>query len=199
MYCTHCGSPLRAGDNFCTRCGARIGTAPTAAPQTRRVIVNGVAVSDQELAASAVPIPDGAYWYDPMCGAWGYQGGPCVGFTAPGLRLGGPLRPDASNGNTGVFINGRQLHMNDVLALQRLGPVLPGRYWVDAQGNCGFEGGPAFVNLRTLAAQAAGAGAAGAAGSGGAWSYTSSSGASVAGDGQGNFFYSDANNSWSNW
>ena len=193
MYCSSCGSPARDGDAFCTRCGTRIGAA--AAP-VRRVMINGVQLSEQELAALGVPIPDGAYWYDSACGAWGYQGAQCMGFTTPGLRLGGPLRPDASSGNTGVFVNGRQLHMYDVMALQRLGPVLPGRYWLDAQGNCGFEGGPAFVNLRAAAAQA---GAAGAGGAGGPWSYTSSSGASVAGDGQGNFFYSDANNSWSNW
>jgi hypothetical protein len=197
MYCSNCGSQLRAGDNFCTGCGARIGVAPAPAVQTRRVVINGVAISDQELAAYGIPIPDGAYWYDPMCGAWGYQGGQCLGFTAPGLRLGGPLRPDASNGNTGVFVNGRQLHTYDVMALQRLGPVLPGRYWVDAHGNCGFEGGPAFANLRAAAMQAAGAGAGGAGG--GPWSYTSSFGGTAAGDGQGNFFYSDANNSWSNW
>jgi hypothetical protein len=190
MFCSSCGSPLRDGDRFCTSCGSAI---QVASAQTRRVIINGVQLSDQELAATGVPIPDGAYWYDAVCGAWGYQGGPCAGFTAPGLRVGGPLRADASNGNTGVFVNGRHLHMQDVMALQRLGPVLPGRYWVDAQGNCGFEGGPAFVNLRAAAAQAGGAGA------GGPWSYTSSSGASVAGDGEGHFFYSDKNNSWSNY
>jgi hypothetical protein len=75
--------------------------------------------------------------------------------------------------------------------------VLPGRYWVDAQGNCGIEGGPAFVNLRVAAAQAAGGGAGG--GAGGPWSYTSSFGGTAAGDGQGNYFYSDGNTSWSNW
>jgi hypothetical protein len=28
--------------------------------------------------------------------------------------------------------------------------VLPGRYWLDAQGNVGVEGGPAFMNLAAL-------------------------------------------------
>lgn len=35
-----------------------------------------------------------------------------------------------------------------VNALQQLvGPVRPGRYWLDAYGNAGFEGGPPLVNL----------------------------------------------------
>ncbi len=33
------------------------------------------------------------------------------------------------------------------------GPVAPGRYWLDAQGYAGYEGGPAMVNLRQLASQ----------------------------------------------
>jgi len=94
---------------------------------------------------------NGAYWYDPACGAWGFAGGPTVGFIPAGLDLGGPLQADASGGTTLVFINGRQLPVRDVLALRQLvGPVLPGRYWLDAQGNVGVEGGPAFMNLAAL-------------------------------------------------
>lgn len=60
------------------------------------------------------------------------------------MNIGGPLQPNASNGNTGVFINGRQLHMMDTIAfLQHTGrPAIPGRWWVDAMGNCGMEGNP---------------------------------------------------------
>ncbi len=103
-------------------------------------------------------IPPGAYWYDTLCGAWGLEGGPCRGLIQAGLTLGGPLRADASNGNTGVFINGRQLHLLDVLALQQITMVMPGRYWVDASGNAGFEGGPAMVNLWALASAGASGG-----------------------------------------
>src|SRR6266540_1234336 len=67
------------------------------------------------------------YWYDAMSGAWGYQGGPTAGFTLPGIRLGGMLRADASNGNTGVFINGRELHFQDVIGLRQFCQVvMPG-------------------------------------------------------------------------
>ena len=65
------------------------------------------------------------------------------------MNLGGLLRQEASNGNTGICINGRQLHMMDVLRLQQVVPmVLPGRRWLDAFGNFGCEGGPLYSFLR---------------------------------------------------
>jgi hypothetical protein len=121
----------------------------------RKVYFNRVRLSGEELAALTqkyrIFIRDGSYWYDRMSGAWGIEGGPTLGIGYAGLNLGGPLRADASNGRTGVFINGRQIHEVDKIALSQLGPVIPGRYWVDALGNCGYEGGPAFVNLVYLA------------------------------------------------
>jgi hypothetical protein len=131
--------------------------AQEASPDTtdRRVVVNGVRLPASVLhaleAQYRVRAQKGAYWYDPACGAWGFAGGPTVGFIPAGLDLGGPLQADASGGTTLVFINGRQLPVRDVLALRQLvGPVLPGRYWLDAQGNVGVEGGPAFMNLAAL-------------------------------------------------
>ncbi len=118
---------------------------------------NGLHLSEPQLRmleqAYRTRIPDGRYWYDKLCGAWGLEGGPCCGIIQAGMGLGGPLRSDASGGNTGIFINGRQLQALEVLALQQITIVLPGRYWLDAFGNAGFEGGPALVNLWSLAAQ----------------------------------------------
>ncbi|MGH9901566.1 MAG: hypothetical protein ACRD68_07105, partial [Pyrinomonadaceae bacterium] len=94
-----------------------------------------------------VRIPDGDYWYDRRCGAWGEEGGPTLGFILPGLNLGGRLKANASRGRTGVFVNGRELHRLDVLALQQIMTVYRGRFWVDAHGNGGYEGGPALFNL----------------------------------------------------
>lgn len=137
------------------------------APSDRSVVINGVSLDDATLAALegtyGVVIQDARYWYDPTCGAWGFEGGPGVGLILPGLDLGGPLTADASNGDTGVFVNGRELHQMDVMALMPLvGPVVPGRYWLDAWGYVGLEGGPALVNLVQLAqaqyAQSGGAG-----------------------------------------
>ena len=104
-----------------------------------------------------VRIQDGAYWYDPQSGAWGLQGGPTAGFIVAGLDIGGTLKANASGGRTGVYVNGRALHPQDLAALQQLvGPLQPGRYWLDAQGNAGPEGGPAAVNLVQLARRSQG-------------------------------------------
>ena len=81
----------------------------------------------------------------------------------------------------------------DVLGLQQLGPVWPGRYWVDAQGNVGFEGGPAFANVWLLAAQRLATGTQG----GGPWA-TYAGGGVAMGDGQGGLYAQFGDQSWSN-
>jgi hypothetical protein len=160
-----------------------------------QVIINDFQLSDEDVEALeqryGVRIQDGAYWYDRATGAWGTQGGPTLGWIEAGLGIGGPLKADASRGNTGVFINGRELHMYDVVALQRLGPVYPGRYWVDARGNFGFEGGPALGNLMVAARMS------GAAGGGGPWTVSSSAG-TAGGDGNGFLFFQGGGQFWSN-
>jgi hypothetical protein len=78
-----------------------------------------------------------------MSGAYGWVGGPCTGFLAAGMPLGGgPLAPNAS-GYTGtrVFINGREIHSLDVVGLRNMGVnVALGRWWLDATGDYGAEG-----------------------------------------------------------
>jgi hypothetical protein len=131
------------------------------ADQRTDVVINGVRLRDSEVVelSAGAPLRDGTYWYDPISGAWGAQAGPTLGFRRAGLRVGGPLRANASNGHTGVFVNGRELHRLDVLALAHLGRVWPGRYWLDAAGNFGREGGRKLGNLAGLAQQRSGAGA----------------------------------------
>lgn len=164
--------------------------SPGVTPQRRAVVVNAAQLADAVVDAMErawqMPIADGQYWYDPVCGAWGLEGGPCAGYMQAGLHIGGPLRADASRGNTGVVINGRVLHPIDVMALQRIGAAFPGRYWLDAHGNFGYEGGPALGNLVA---------AAGLAG-GGAWSVPSRFG-TVGGDGSGFMYFNDGSTSWS--
>jgi len=140
-------------------------TFTSAQTGTGNVVVNGTRWSDELLSAYekrfGVRIPDGNYWYDAIAGAWGMEGGPTLGFIQAGLKLGGPLRADASRGNTKVFINGRELHTYDVLSLQQLiSPysVMPGRYWVDSYGNFGYEGGWAIGNLVQIARSRYGSG-----------------------------------------
>src|SRR5215510_996718 len=100
---------------------------PATATTERQVTVNDTRLTTEQVVALErayrTHVQNGAYWYDRMTGAWGGMGGPTLGFIHPGLALGGTLRADASHGDTGVFINGRQLHRLDVLGLQKLGPV----------------------------------------------------------------------------
>ena len=135
-------------------------TTGLAHAQARNVVINGVRLTDGQVASLQqqyrVQIQDGDYWYDRQVGAWGFRGGPTVGFIVPGLGLGGPLRRDASNGNTGVIINGRELHWLDVTRLQQVTPLIRGFYWMDANGNFGQVGGPVIGNLWALSQRSGG-------------------------------------------
>jgi hypothetical protein len=117
------------------------------------IIVNGIALTAETVNALQrlypVAIAPGRYWYDGFSGAYGVEGGPVAGQMLPGLGLGGPLRADASRGTSGVFINGRQLTFGETAHIAQAcsTPVVPGRYWVNAQGLGGYEGGPAAFNL----------------------------------------------------
>jgi hypothetical protein len=126
--------------------------AGSAGAQSRTVVVNDVRLPTETLVALQIVygtiVPDGRYWYDTHSGLWGRQGQPAAGQIRAGLDLGGELQEDASDGDTRVLVNGRRLPIAELQALQRLvGPVQPGRYWFDAQGNAGFEGGPPLVNI----------------------------------------------------
>lgn len=122
------------------------------------VFVNGKALSQGEVASFEqqyqTNLIDGRFWYDNRCGAWGVDGGPTVGFIHPGLPLPGPMPENISGGGTGIFINGRELHPVDRQTLVAMfGTAIPGRYWLDAYGNLGVEGGGFVVNLAVAAQQ----------------------------------------------
>jgi len=133
--------------------------------QARKFTFNGrgATVKDLETVAQieklyGQPALAGDYWYDAKGGAYGQWGGATLGFLPAGLVLGGPLPANASGGGsgkvTGVFVNGRELHSMDIKVLLAIyGQALPGRWWVDGQGNTGKEGGPMQFNLVVLAQQ----------------------------------------------
>jgi hypothetical protein len=107
------------------------------------VYINGTRFTENDILAlqarlgipPGAPVPPGRYWYDNVSGLWGLE-----------------LRADASGGMTAVFVNGRALHPLEVQYLQQLfGYAMPGRYWLDWQGNLGAEGGPPLVNLPAAA------------------------------------------------
>jgi hypothetical protein len=138
--------------------------APASLLGEDRVIVNGAALARETVRALErayrVPIAPGRYWYDAVSGAWGQEGGPIAGQMLPGLKLGGALRANASRGTSGVFINGRELTPAEVAGLAQAcrTQVARGRYWVNAQGVGGIEGGPPSFNLALCGAGGARAG-----------------------------------------
>ncbi|KAA8500021.1 Extra-large guanine nucleotide-binding protein 1 [Porphyridium purpureum] len=115
--------------------------AATAAP----VSINRVQLSDaqvRQFAMVGVPLqPGGKYWYDPRSGVWGTEGSGGLGVTGAGNMAFGNVPEDASGrGCSGVFINGRELHPTDVQFLVSKGiPVMPGRYWMNADSTYGYE------------------------------------------------------------
>jgi len=124
----------------------------TGRTDTRSVTINRVAMGQQDIVALdqifGGRIPDGRYWYDARCGAWGAEGGPAAGFTRAGLPLPGPMPPDISAGNTGIFFNGRELHQAErMFLLQTYGMAVPGRYLLNAAGILMTEAGMPIANL----------------------------------------------------
>jgi len=139
---------------------ARSSAAPDDA---QAVFVNGVRIAPETLAALedqyGLRVVAGRYWYDAASGAAGAMGGPTAAFLLPGIAIGGPLAADASRGDTGVFVNGRELPASDLAGLEGLvGPIADGRYFIDALGNAGREGEPPTVNLLARAREASAGG-----------------------------------------
>jgi len=54
---------------------------------------------------------------------------------------------NSAHAQTGVFVNGRELSMGEVLQIEHCMPVVPGNYWMDAQGTFGYIGGGPLGNL----------------------------------------------------
>jgi hypothetical protein len=119
----------------------------TSQQETTRVFINGRELTRQEVTNLVVIYhyvpPAGRYWYDSRSGAWGVEGYKTAGFILPGHDF-GPVAENASNGNTGVFVNGRELNIAEALNIQRsMGAVCRGHWWLDGRtGNFGVEGNP---------------------------------------------------------
>ncbi|KDP28514.1 hypothetical protein JCGZ_14285 [Jatropha curcas] len=82
------------------------------------VSVNGHIIPDRLVKKAeklAGPIHPGKYWYDARAGFWGVIGGPCLGIIPPFIEeFDYPMPEDCAGGNTGVFVNGRELHQKDL-------------------------------------------------------------------------------------
>lgn len=142
--------------------------APAAKPAAVEgdVLINGRALTSQRedefvQRYGVAPVP-GSYWYDAKSGLWGLAGQAAAGFLLPGHDF-GALAANASNGHTSIFLNGREMPQQEVLVFGSLvGPIAPGRYWLDGRGSYGYEGLELPVgNLYVIAAASGGGGGGG--------------------------------------
>ena len=113
---------------------------------TQDVIINGHTLSADDKSLfnqtyGVEPVP-GKYWYDSRSGIFGVLGGPAAGIMFPGHQF-GQLKTDVSKGRSGVYVNGRQLQYLEAQYLAQLfgyARAVPGRYWLESNGNMGIEG-----------------------------------------------------------
>ncbi|KAH7130106.1 hypothetical protein B0J11DRAFT_244102 [Dendryphion nanum] len=118
---------------------------PTPTYSPYGVSVNGAPLDTNgylRLSHTGIIVQPGNYWYDQRSGLYGVQGGPCIGQISPAMNLGGPLASNASGyPNTNIYINGREIHLQDLLTLKNWGIFLvpAERYWLEANGTYGRE------------------------------------------------------------
>ena len=123
-------------------------------------IINGTLMTESQKAEFTRiygrPPLAGDFWYDTRSGLWGVKGREAFGLLRPGHTF-GTLATTASAGNTGVFINGRQINVVEADYLRNLfGTVIPGRWWLDGTtGYFGVEGNPIPAGNLFLAVRAA--------------------------------------------
>lgn len=90
-----------------------------------KVVVNGHILSSTAIKHAeerAGKLRPGSYWYDSEAGFWGVEGGPCLGILPPLIEeLSYPMAGKCSNGDTRVYINGRELHSKDLAVLSQRG------------------------------------------------------------------------------
>jgi hypothetical protein len=123
------------------------------------IIINNLALSEEQIADlentyGVKPLP-GKYWYDARSGLYGVVGFPAYGFMQPDHTF-GTLERNASNGDTGVIVNRRELPQSEWAVWSYIigSWIQPGAYWLDHNGNAGYEGNPIpTINLYVAAQQ----------------------------------------------
>lgn len=116
------------------------------------IIVNNRALSEEQISYltslyGAPPAP-GNYWYDAQSGLYGYSGQGTLGIIQAGLDF-SPLARNASNGNSQVLVNGRELNLTEANSLNQIlgGYLQTGAYWLNAYGDFGAQGYQPMANL----------------------------------------------------
>ncbi|KAM4098855.1 hypothetical protein ACJW30_07G110800 [Castanea mollissima] len=112
------------------------------------VFVNGEALRQDQLFKlqncknPPKKLRPGHYWYDKVSGFWGKEGQKPSQIITCQLDVGGHVKRNASNGNTKVLINNREITKEELWMLKSAGVPCEGKphFWVSEDGTYQEEG-----------------------------------------------------------
>ncbi|KAJ4914225.1 Extra-large guanine nucleotide-binding protein 2 [Raphanus sativus] len=115
---------------------------------SRLIAVNGKSLDEEELyLLQTCPNPPkklkpGDYWYDKVAGYWGKVGEKPCQIISPHMNIGGNIKKEASNGDTEICINNREITKSELMMLKMVGVQCEGKphFWVNSDGTYQEEG-----------------------------------------------------------